>query len=710
MQETLWDLFLRASKLAGFCALLTIFTCIGLSNARANENYVDILFPIPEVPKSPGQSVYTVFKPSEHVYAMYLQEQSVGESWLTVAPPEQASYSTSLEYGEIKRYRIMYLEETDLGQSVEHYSSEEVVGGLSFQSPESCASCHPRQYEEWQTSTMAYSAISPTFNTLEHIGNMIQDEEGRDGRFALNNGHNESTALFCQNCHSPVAVQQNEFVTFEENKDTYGVPVAASEYLSEIASHGVSCDVCHQIETHAENVTGGIDDGAFDFLGGIANSSFSFLDLSLDENYQEIKLGPLSGEELTATPVHSAVKSDYLTSSEFCASCHDVRIDAEDSITGESFRRLENLFTEWTQSPWADASHSDNPVQEEVTCQGCHMSLFPDAPPNTYDTNLVASSSTEERRVSNHYFTGVDLPLIDFPGIDITRDRRDKLLSQAVTLDVELDEFRQTDVLLPIEVILENVGTGHNIPSGFSQERQFWIKLEVVDSNDQIVYESGYLRDSDGDGLINDEDLNNFQNMSLDSNLEVVGIEDKGYDLHDYYGEDFNYRLMEGEDKKNLGLINFGNEFIRTTHQDHEEVFSPFLADAMDNTHSLEPFKKEAFLYDVPIDRENLGFDIEYPISVKASLHFRPFPPRFLKGLVQANAEHQLNLQGMDDSLLDKNEIVDMAEKTMMVEGEFGKTIPLIGSMSPLFLFGLLVLVFLKLYFIVVSRKTLGKL
>lgn len=57
-----------------------------------------------------------------------------------------------------------------------------------------------------------------------------------------------------------------------------------------------------------------------------------------------------------------------------------------------------------------------------------------------------------------------------------------------------------TDTFLPAVVELENVDTGHNIPAGFSQERQPWMKLEAADANGQIVYESGYLRDNDDDG------------------------------------------------------------------------------------------------------------------------------------------------------------------------------------------------------------------
>ena len=630
-------------------------------------------FPAPAAPMSPNTETFRVRKPTTHMYDMYLQEQVADGEWVTRAEPGQKTYDVINEIGNIYTFRIVYLE-TRNGENIEHYSLPLTVGALNFETPETCATCHPRQFTEWSTSTMAYSAVSPTFNTLEHIGNMLEDENGVTGRFAAHNdantsSNNDGTALFCQNCHTPVGIQQNEFIPFAENTNlNNGIPKPSVDLLSDISKHGVSCDVCHQIQDHKINIINStIDDGAGDNLGGVGNSSFEFIADSRNPLGQHIKFGPLANEELTAVPPHDTEQSAYLSNSKFCASCHDVRINGEDTLTGESFRRLENLFTEWEASPWSDADHPDNPVGEIVSCQGCHMSTFPEGAPNQYAEGLVATTSTEPRKISNHYFTGVDLPLIDFPGIDITRDRRKALLTQAVTVDVNIDNNARTENVLPIQVELENVGAGHNIPAGFSQERQFWIKLDVIDANNQIIYESGYLRDSDGDGLIHDEDLNNFANMPLDESLEVIGIAEKGFDLHDFYGDDVNQRNFEGAEFKNLGLINFGNEFIRTTYQPHEEVFSPFAATAMENTHSLPPLEKKTFLYDVELDQVDLTAPISYPLSVNVSLHFRPFPPRFLQGLVNANIKHQLNLPGMDDTLLDKNEIIDMAATSISV-------------------------------------------
>lgn len=535
----------------------------------------------------------------------------------------------------------------------------QVNADVTFESAENCKSCHPRQFDEWSTSMMAYGAVSPTFNTLEHIGNVMNN-----GAFAKGG----AAELFCQNCHTPIAGEQDEIPTWSENlASNPSGRKPTVHFMSGKAKEAVTCDVCHQIEgPHSDGISGSIDDSLFQ-NGGIGNASFEFLDNS------GVKLGPFLSSELVSEPnAHARAKSDYLGSSAFCGSCHDVRINGTDTETGESFRRLENLFTEWESSVWQSGA-APNPVGEQVTCQGCHMSTFPQGQPNEYAQGPISIQSTSSKRITNHYFTGVDLALINFPGHQTQKARRQALLERAAEIDVSIEPNFTNPLILPVDVTVTNVGAGHNIPSGFSQERQFWVKLEVYDANNTLIYRSGYLDDRDGDGRINDEDLNNFNNapndegfMELATDLEVIGVEN--HELYpDFFGPDFNQRSTPEGKIGDLGLVNFGNEFIRNGLNGegyHEEVFSPFLADAMENTHSLKPFDPKTFRYNVKL-ADNLGDSIQYPFQVKASLHFRAFPPRFLKALVKASQEHNLGLLTPD--VVDKNEIVDMDETAKSV-------------------------------------------
>ncbi len=497
-----------------------------------------------------------------------------------------------------------------------------------FAHPADCASCHERQYREWQGSMMAYAAVSPVFNALEAAGNAFTAGDfAADGR----------ERLFCQGCHSPISVALDEFPPYA---DTAGRP--SRDFLGAVGQHGLSCDFCHQV-AHA-NLAGSL-------LGdGIANAAF-ILDPGV------VKLGPFT--QPVANPVHESQPSDYIRSPEFCGSCHDVRLAPTDTVTGEPFLRLENAFTEWRSGPYATA---DNPYGRVITCQDCHMSAYPYAPPGTYFQDVAAIRfNAPTRAVSSHYFTGVDVALIDFPGqlddgLDAHRipigqaQRRGDLLRAACTVAVETPAEVAPGEVLPIAVDVTNVGAGHNVPSGFSQERQMWIDLRVTDAGGTLIYQSGYLVDQAHpdtgeiapDGRLNDEDLNDFWGSVDAATMEA--------DLVD--GPDRNQRP-----EVNLGLYNFGNQFVRVRQAAAGEVFMPFIANHMDNSHSVPPLQTIRVPYDVPLPEALSG-----PLHVSAQLRFRPFPPRFLRALAVSRPDL------VSEGTVDRNLIIDMAEAAADVD------------------------------------------
>lgn len=289
-----------------------------------------------------------------------------------------------------------------------------------------------------------------------------------------------------------------------------------------------------------------------------------------------------------------------------------------------SYFRLENLGTEWQTSVF---STPNNPYGHVVICQDCHTSLFPynanvtyqvgdmtvtNAMPGVFPNNFAVQPSNpftcldnngnflgvfctppsvgtvaafdniglntnisfavlgaypaQQRVVSSHYFTGVDVPLVswleltirigpDYPdpitgstginpdgtpggtaidpgGIICTLDnpclneygqprslelRRKALLANAVRMNIQKTDTTAT--LGGTFTVRAEVAalTGHRFPAGLSQERTTYIQLSVTDANGFVVYQSGYVIDKPHpqtgedapDGLLNDEDLEN---------------------------------------------------------------------------------------------------------------------------------------------------------------------------------------------------------
>ncbi len=494
--------------------------------------------------------------------------------------------------------------------------------------PNTCRICHPRQYAEWQGNMMAYSSVSPVFNAVEALGNTLTG-----GGLAVDSPVVEKR-LFCQKCHSMASVEQDEFPNFAAMN---GQP--SRDFQSPTGLRGISCDVCHSVEA-ADFVASLLGDG-------IANNA---LIINTDKTF-----GPINNPD--SNPFHTSTPDPYLRSSEFCGTCHDVRPLNPDDVTGEPFQRLENLFTEWQTSGW---NSTNNPTGQIVSCQDCHMDAGPPYLAGTYydaeTTVYPRPGLVGEREVSTHYFTGVDIaltpPSVGFPGQDDPgtdafgnpigqMQRRDALLKSAATIGLRAPTTVTAGGDLRISVDVSNVGTGHNLPSGFSQERQCWVEVIVKDGNGAIVYESGYLKDSDEDGNLHDEDLENI----------IVELDPLGNVISNEHGPDYNQR--HGDHPVNTGLRNFGNEFeiLNESTNEHEEAFTPFGATHMNNSFSLPPLTTEEVLYDVAIDPGTSG-----PLSITARLRFRPFPPRFLRLL----AQHRPDL--VDEALVDRNVIVEMAE------------------------------------------------
>jgi hypothetical protein len=582
------------------------------------------------------------------------------------------------ELADIKRAIVE--EEVHWGISVSHRQAKALEAFLSnpgplmaretpdFDDPKKCATCHPRQFKQWSGSSMAYSALSPTFSALEALGNAYSVSQGREGFAAGDHG----TALFCQGCHNPVDVALGNFPTLA---DSDGHPLR--NFASEVGRSGLSCDVCHQVSGPDTSM------GLGRLGDGIANTAF-ILSPGL-EKYSPLKDVQLSPTHLAATAHDINGQPGYLRTGEFCGTCHDVRTppdaalaDAVDPETGEPFQRLENLFTEWQKGPYG---MENNSVGGVVTCQDCHMDLGPPAPAGSFaegeTTVFPRPGQVDEREeVRTHYFTGIDIALVVFRGLDDEAryengnvigqvQRRQILMESAAQLAVTAPSNILAGDTVPIEVHVTNSGTGHNLPSGFSQERQIWVELIVSDGNGDVIYESGTLVDMahpetgemGADGNLDDEDLRNlvgpdgFSSGIIDPITLEADVE---------HGPDYNQR--HDDPPVNLGLANFGNEFIRIPVDDdgnpmmdaeghfiEEEVLMPFLSTHTDNSHSIPALETEDVPYDVEVPAGTAG-----PIQVTARLRARAFPPRFLRALAVGRPDL------VNETMVDRNRIVEM--------------------------------------------------
>lgn len=504
-----------------------------------------------------------------------------------------------------------------------------------------CAACHARQAAEWRRSVMAHSVKSPLFNALESL---IEEQVGRDetcpnGAGVLRRADARTACRdrqsglpttgaggehWCVNCHSPAEKLEAQLPPWEGK--AAGDPRSrrpVRDLLGPRGMEGISCGFCHQVHgpvggrgargyqgnaTWTSFVTGATfavrpEDARG--LFGIGNSGY---DLRPEDFVLPASAGRGISPERTAPGAHLRPPEEaraYLRTSEFCGSCHDVRLFGTDAISGargEHWKRLRNAYSEWSSWAKTEAQQGRTPA----TCQGCHMSAYPGVcvpdgasgssgassgasalcpPGSTFQARApgelpegrVAETSARKGRVSTHYFSGVDLPLsrefpealVDEPTLDLhgvplsARRRRDLLLRRTFRFGLGASSRSGQALAIPVEI--ENVGAGHRVPAGFSQEREFWVHLTVRDGDGRVLYEVGRVDRAD-------EDLRDKVFTRVSSSPEGVGRDAAGRP-QGLFGAD----VIDGPDApawrpppiqggasfRGKGLINFQNGFLR---------------------------------------------------------------------------------------------------------------------------------------------------
>ncbi|MET0389060.1 MAG: multiheme c-type cytochrome, partial [Polyangiales bacterium] len=178
--------------------------------------------------------------------------------------------------------------------------------------PEQCASCHPRQYEEWSSSMHAYAAQDPVFTAMNRRGQ--RETAGELGSF-------------CVQCHAPMAVWEGA------TSDGLNLDSVPSKLK------GVTCYVCHNAISVGDHFNNG-------------------LQLANDTTLRAAIEDPIT------SPAHAVgygalQDSDRRESASLCGSCHDV--------VAPSGVHLERTFVEYQASLFGKLTDGFE------TCSGCHM-------------------------------------------------------------------------------------------------------------------------------------------------------------------------------------------------------------------------------------------------------------------------------------------------------------------------------------------------
>ena len=419
-----------------------------------------------------------------------------------------------------------------------------------------CGECHEQIYYEWSSSQHAYASISPMFHKFEQ-----KFQELTQG----------TVGTFCVRCHQQAGTQLGE------------KREAALWERSQISREGVTCITCHRVNQEYNKVDGErhiqpgkiyepvYGTGEDSVLKDVVNNKDTYTVATSDED---------RGNEIHG----NMVKFDQISKSEFCVSCHQVKVNLG--------IKLEIVWEQYRDSPARRAG---------ITCQDCHMGKVPGKPDGyaTAPSAIVAGREINPgRRHADHRFIGPGYSIahpgifphnanaqawtigqwlqfdwrsdwgkedfedqvaegnikVDFP--DAWADSVDREEARIV-IDENLAKLAEREKLrrevmengshvdgpffkdepergedLAFYFDIKNTNSGHNLPSGsLGAQPQIWVNVAMTDPDGKRIWESGHV-DSNGDiadmhsldvaaGKIkSDLQLVNFQTKFLTTNVK----------------------------------------------------------------------------------------------------------------------------------------------------------------------------------------------
>jgi len=555
------------------------------------------------VPGNPEASLLwqrVVWNHTEEAGSLYPAEPSM--------PPEKSEWLTAGQIETLGRW----IRNGALEYTLPNTCSTRPLLEIDFPSARECRECHPKQFEEWSRSMHAYAQHSPIFEAFT-----LTLQERTAG----------SLGTFCTRCHTPVGIALGE--DGQQRNVT----------RSRLSMEGVTCVSCHRLNrpyykasTRRHVIPGKLIDGCM--------------------------YGPFDDAVAASENAHHAEKLVSIRSASFCGACHDV--------TSPQGLRLEEAFSEWQNSP---AARNGN------TCQHCHMGpvqgipfLEHERPPGRAAVVPgVPPEMIPVRPLSDHTFAGPDysiLPDTEFPRkldwmyekdyrrtelltaherttlddlrrsnrrqLRIANEKRYELLRNGAELCLEVPGTARTGERIQVSVDVRSLFGGHNFPTGFTEERQLWVSVEVCDPAGRPVFASG-----------------NF---------------DSNYDLRDAHSHAVETREVPWD----RHLLNFQSEFVALTSRGTERSVVLSVNRHLMPLNMFRPASVPAAASGRPPDfRISKGslpplstVHRDYPVKlpdvpgdycVNVRLNYRHIPPHLLDEIGIPHLKHQLETVVIDE-------------------------------------------------------------
>ncbi len=353
--------------------------------------------------------------------------------------------------------------------------------------------------QSWATSMMANSAKDPFWKAK------VASELARNAHL---------TAIIndkCTTCHAPMAnyeIKQNQGAEIEVLGQN-GI-LNSTHSMHNAAMNGISCTLCHQM----------MDDASQGTLEGFSGHYHINDSKTIYGQFSDIFANPMYNQT-----GYWPEYSEHISSSEMCATCHELSTPYVDENGNILTTTPETEFPEQTPySEWKNSIYSDSGSNPQ-NCQDCHME----------STRSKVSNRPrwlgEKDGFSKHHLAGANTTMLTLlkdnaAALDVTSnnmetgiERARAMLQSAVTLDIISAEI--SNGILEVNLKLNN-HSGHKTPTSYPS-RRMWLNFKVTDASGQVMFESGKINN---DGSIVGADNDNDQNK-IEPHYDLINSEDQ---------------------------------------------------------------------------------------------------------------------------------------------------------------------------------------
>lgn len=360
---------------------------------------------------------------------------------------------------------------------------------------EKCADCHSAIVQQWQASVHRQAASDVTYVTNVSL---LAKKKGI------------AATRYCEGCHAPVALLTGQLSEGGDHGGIVGSPGNVE---------GVNCQSCHGITRLVHTK-------------GVASYEFAVNQAYLFETAEQGLFKQLNrlAMHFNSSQHKKDMAAEVLGTSQYCASCHAQFMDKD--VNDWGWVKMQDEFSAWLDSPFAGNNDPRFAHSSRQRCQDCHMPLVKADDPSADSNGLVrdhrfvaANSMLTTLNNDQEMFTAIERFMqSNKVRISIEPPHRE----DATVNKMPVKEEALQGALRPyyfykgeranLNIVVANVGVGHNFPGGTIDINQAWVAVQVFDAEGRTVYSSGDVDEQD----YLDPDAYIYRSLPIDREGNIV--------------------------------------------------------------------------------------------------------------------------------------------------------------------------------------------